>query len=250
MTGSLHRRLRLRLLVSVAIASMVGSCGVRAQEGISKSDPSRHPWEIGALVQGGKGVTDNRNDFTFMMAGVHAGKVLTGDFGPKLLRGDFEYAAELFPFWQSYTPRFDRYACRLASTGTGPGSNVVCFGPYRTGGTYTGVSLTPIILRWNFAGTARVTPWVQGAGGLLWTNHKYPAFGTTVPSLENDGPDANTSVWNFTPQFGIGLHYFVSQRRSVDLGANAVHISSASLGDRNPGVNASVQFNLGYTWWR
>jgi lipid A 3-O-deacylase len=31
--------------------------------------------------------------------------------------------------------------------------------------------------------------------------------------------------------------------------ANAVHISSASLGDKNPGVNASVQFQIGYTWW-
>ena len=32
--------------------------------------------------------------------------------------------------------------------------------------------------------------------------------------------------------------------------ANAVHISSASLGDKNPGVNASVQFQIGYAWWR
>jgi len=29
-----------------------------------------------------------------------------------------------------------------------------------------------------------------------------------------------------------------------------VHISSASLGDRNPGVNASVQVQLGYTFWK
>jgi hypothetical protein len=29
-----------------------------------------------------------------------------------------------------------------------------------------------------------------------------------------------------------------------------VHISSASLGDRNPGVNASIQVQVGYTIWK
>jgi hypothetical protein len=57
-------------------------------------------------------------------------------------------------------------------------------------------------------------------------------------------------VWNFTPQGGVGVHWFVKPRRSIDFSANAVHISSASLGDRNPGVNASVQFSMGYSWWK
>jgi hypothetical protein len=34
------------------------------------------------------------------------------------------------------------------------------------------------------------------------------------------------------------------------VGINAVHISSASLGDRNPGVNASIQVQVGYTLWK
>jgi len=61
---------------------------------------------------------------------------------------------------------------------------------------------------------------------------------------------SNTSVWNFAPQFGIGVHYFTRPNRSIDFGANAVHISSASLGDKNPGVNAGVQFTAGYSWWK
>jgi hypothetical protein len=94
-------------------------------------------------------------------------------------------------------------------------------------------------------------PWIQGAGGLIWTNHKYPAFGNTDPTNPAEtGPSANTSVWNFTPQFGVGTHYFIKPRRSIDVSANAVHISSASLGDKNPGVNASVQFSIGYSWWK
>ena len=42
----------------------------------------------------------------------------------------------------------------------------------------------------------------------------------------------------------------LSRKRSIDLGVNGVHISSASLGDRNPGVNASIQVQVGYTFWK
>jgi hypothetical protein len=142
----------------------------------------------------------------------------------------------------------------------GPGGvqQASCSAPFTVGGTFTGASITPIILRWNFAGTRRWAPWVQGAGGLLWTDHKYPAFGgppistggVTNSTLGDNGPNDDTSVWNFTPQFGVGAHYFVSGKRSIDFGANAIHISSASLGDKNPGVNASVQFTVGYSWWK
>lgn len=205
------------------------------------------PWDLGVLAQGGVGATENRNSFRFLMAGVHAGKVLTAPAGPGLLRGQFEYAVELFPFWQSYTPTLSREQCNNLPNDP---FAVICSAPYKVGGTYSGASFTPAVLRWNFDGTRRFIPWVQGAGGLLWTNHKYPAFGGAPYTLQNDSPSADTSVWNFTPQFGVGLHWFIRPRRSIDFGANAIHISSASLGDRNPGVNASVQFTAGYSWWK
>ncbi|HEX3572280.1 MAG TPA: acyloxyacyl hydrolase, partial [Acidobacteriaceae bacterium] len=197
--------------------------------------------------------------FRFFMAGLHAGKVLTNNFGPGSLRGNFEYAVELYPFWQSYTPITTRQNCVAITGAVFAGSvQASCSAPFHVGGTYTGVSLTPIILRWNFAGSEHWTPWLQGAGGVIWTNHKYPPFGgppvstggVSLTPLGNNGPGSDTSVWNFTPQFGIGVHYFTRPNRSIDLGANAVHISSASLGDKNPGVNASVQFTAGYTWWK
>ena len=207
---------------------------------------AHHPYEYGALVQGGNGVTDGRDGFHFLSAGVHAGRVLTNNMGSGLLRGNFEYAVELFPYWQSFTPQFQKVNCTQA-VGT---AILSCSKPYTVGGTYTGVSVTPIILRWNFARHGRFTPWVQAAGGVLWTNHKYPAYGDTTASIPTNGPNGDASVWNFTPQGGVGFHYFTHPNRSVDFSANAVHISSASLGDRNPGVNASVQFTLGYTWWK
>jgi hypothetical protein len=199
------------------------------------------PLEFGVLVQSGVGLTEDRNSFKFLMAGVHAGKVLTYNHFSGPLRGNFEYAVEVFPFWQSYTPKFQRANCT---------AGLSCSPLYTVGGTYSGVSITPIILRWNFAGTRRISPWIQGAGGVIWTNHKYPAFGGQPLSLSNDGPNTDASVWNFTPQGGVGFHYFLRPRRSIDFSANAVHISSASLGDKNPGVNASVQFTIGYTWWK
>jgi hypothetical protein len=204
------------------------------------------PWEFGVLAQGGVGLTEDRDSFRFFMAGAHLGKVLTPEWGRGLLKGDFEYAVEVFPLWQSYTPTFQRANCVAI-----PNSTLINCSPFfKSGGTYTGASITPIILRWNFTSGHRLVPWVQGAGGLVWTNHKYPGFGSPILDLANDGPGTDASVWNFTPQFGVGMHYFVRPRRSIDFGANAVHVSSASLGDKNPGVNASVQFNLGYTWWK
>ncbi len=198
------------------------------------------PWEWGPFFNGGFGIGGDRSSYHFLSAGVHVGKVLSDPVGPKLMRGQFEYAAEVMPWWQGYAPPFQRYTVTETSA-----DSFAVTGPYRTGGAYNGASITPIILRWNLTGGRRVLPFVQGAGGLVWTNHKFPPVGPYQPP----GHQA-TSVWNFTPQFGVGLHYFLKPNRSITFGANAVHISNASLGDANPGVNASVQFLIGYTWWK
>ena len=223
----------------------------RAQEMVPGENPLasasvRQPLETGVIVQGGTGLTDSRDAFKFLMAGVHGSRVLTKNYGPGALRGDLEYGVEVFPLWQSYTPTFQRVSC-TSNRDTGV---ITCSQPYNVGGTFTGVSVTPIIVRWNFARGGRITPWVQAAGGVLWTNHKYPAYGSTAANVTINGPNGDASVWNFTPQGGVGLHYFTRSNRSVDISANGIHISSASLGDRNPGVNASVQFSVGYTWWK
>ena len=178
------------------------------------------------------------------MAGLHAGRILTDNIGSGFLRGNFEYAVEVFPYWQSFTPKFQRVSC------VQPGAVITCSAPYTVGGTFTGASVTPIILRWNFARHGKFTPWFQGAGGVLWTNHKYPAYGDTTVNLTTNGPNGDASVWNFTPQAGVGLHYFTRPNRSVDFSLMGIHISSASLGDRHPGVNASIQASVGYSWWK
>ncbi len=200
-------------------------------------------WEYGVFVQGGNGLED-RTAYHFFSAGVQAGRILTDDYTS--LKANFEYGVEVLPLWQSYTPKFQKLNC--VATGT---TTTSCSGPTNTGGTYRGVSIVPIKLRINMNHGGKIQPWIQGAGGLIYTTRKYPPIGNTNPlDLSQNGPNADTSVWNFDPQFGVGMHYFPKPRRSLDFSANGVHISSASLGDKNPGVNTGVQFTLGYTWWK
>lgn len=197
---------------------------------------SNRLWEFGPFLNGGKGIGD-RSDFYFFSTGFQVGKALTPvvKLGP--LSGQFELNGNIMPLWQAYTPA--------------PHTTVVTSGDNHYtaqvgGGTFTGFSVTPVVFRWNFATPSRrFTPWIQAAGGVIYTTHKFPP-NILVPK----GDPGGTSVFNFSPQGGIGFHYFTKPRRSVDFSLNAIHISSASLGDRNPGVNASLQFQLGYTWWK
>lgn len=185
---------------------------------------SNRSWEYGPFANWGTGVGE-RSDFKFAYAGAQLAKVITPVAHAGFFSGQFEYGGNIAPFWQAYTPA--------------PRGLV-------GGGTFTGISLTPVILRWNFlTRSPRIQPWFQAAGGLLYTTHKFPPDVLVV-----HGNPGGTSVWNFEPQGGVGIHYFLRSRRSIDLGVNAVHISSASLGDRNPGVNASIQIQVGYTFWR
>ena len=228
-------------LLTLAISDLQFSRLAAGQAAKAADDPvaevrDARSWEIGPFVDWGKGV-GNRSDFTFFSTGVELGKPLTGVLHASMFSGQFELAGNIMPFWQAYTP-----APHLQNFGSAGQTFLAPIG----GGTYTGVSLTPVILRWNFlTHSRRVQPWFQGAGGLIYTTHKFPPD-VLVPH----GTPGGTSIWNFSPQGGVGLRYFLRSRRSIDLGVNAVHISSASLGDRNPGINASIQVQVGYTFWK
>jgi lipid A 3-O-deacylase len=204
-------------------------------------------WEFGPFVNGGVGL-GNRDNYGFFSLGVEGGKVITPVIKAGIFSGQFQFAANIMPLWQAYTPPPNPNATFIYPCSTG-----TCYfvGP-EGGGTFTGLSLTPVILRWNFRAhpgrlrpSWRFQPWIQAAGGLIYTTHKFPP-----DLLVPHGTPGGTSVFNFTPQGGGGFHIFTSPKRSIDLGVNAVHISSASLGDKNPGVNASIQIQVGYTFWK
>jgi hypothetical protein len=193
-------------------------------------------WELGPFANWGTGV-GNRSDYKFFWAGVQLAKPLSPVIHAGIFSGQFVFGGNIMPLWQAYTPPPHE------QTFFYPGGYYVA---PEGGGTFRGVSLTPVIFRWNFlTKSRRIQPWFQAAGGLVYTTHKFPPD-QEVPQ----GTPGGTSVWNFSPQGGVGVHYFIRDKRSIDLGVNGVHISSASLGDRNPGVNASVQIQVDYTFWK
>ena len=201
-------------------------------------------WEMGPFLNWGTGVGD-RSDYKFFWGGFELGKVLTPVLHAGIFSGQFQFAGNIMPLWQAYTPPPHEQAYPCEESPTGP--IVTCLLPFG-GGMFHGVSLTPVIFRWNFlTKSRRIQPWFQAAGALIYTTHEFPP---NVMSNKSLGLDGSTSVWNFGPQGGLGVHWFLRPKRSIDLGVNAVHISSASLGDRNPGVNASIQIQAGYTFWK
>jgi lipid A 3-O-deacylase len=194
-------------------------------------------WEYGPFVQVGTGL-GVRFGYYFFAPGFQVGRNVTPLIHAGPLTGRFELGANIMPLWQAYTP--SPYTKVVTSSdGTQTTENI-------GGGTYTGVSVTPVVFRWNFATRSpRFTPYFNAAAGVVYTTHKFP------PDVEvPQGTPGGTSVFNFRSGGGFGFHYFIRPRRSIDIGGEGEHISSASLGDRNPGVNASLQIQIGYSWWK
>lgn len=239
-----------------AIAQSPAATGQAAKSPTAQADTAVNPvaevrqarsWEYGPFVNYGVGIGD-RSSYKFLSGGFQVGKAMTPVLHAGPLSGQFELSGNIMPLWQAYTPsaHMKEYVCN--ENGVLTACNLLV-----GGGTFRGVSITPAIFRWNFlTKSRRIQPWFQGAGGLIYTTHKFPPNFMSTQTIDNQTVyfDGGTSVWNFTPQGGVGLHYFTRSKRSIDLGINAVHISSASLGDKNPGVNASIQFQVGYTFWK
>ena len=228
-----------KFLLLVVVALCAGASALAQDSKHGDDSPvsqvrNERGWEFGPFANFGNGIGGDRSQYRFFAIGGQAGKVLTRPLHVGILSGQFEYGVNFMPFWQAYTPApHEQTFVYQGQTYTFPVG----------GGTFTGASLTPVIFRWNFlTRSSRIQPWFQGAGGLIYTTHKFPP-----DILEPHGTPGGTSVWNFSPQGGIGIHYFTAPKRSIDFGVNAVHISSASLGDHNPGVNALWQVQVGYS---
>lgn len=225
---------------SFLTAAAPGQTGAAEADAPAKATLGARGWEYGPVFQGGEGV-GARYGFTFTSAGFELGKVITGEHLPGFARGQFEFVGQLLPYWQAFTPP----PHLGTATATDPATGLQYTYTYPIGGgTYTGVELMPVVLRWDFKPHRKFAPWFQAAGGLIYTTHKFPP-----DALVPHGTPGGTSVFNFSPQGGIGLQYFIRPGRSIYVLGSGVHISSASLGDRNPGVNASVQFQIGYSFW-
>lgn len=195
-------------------------------------------WTIGLFGSGGfspyhtlHGDFHYREALDVYDAGVSVGRVVSNPFGRGWLKGKPQFRGEFAPFWYARIPRQE-----VTSIPASPYHEVITIGPYG----YHGIGITPLLFRWTLSRPDRIRPYGQLGGGLLWTATKFP---------QSEGRLVTSNV-NFTPQLELGVQIPTRSRRSLDVSARAVHISSAGLGVSNPGVNVNVQLHVGYSWSR
>jgi len=94
--------------------------------------------------------------------------------------------------------------------------------------------IDPFIAKWNFTAGRTVAPYVAAVGGVVFS-----------PS---NLPPGDTSQVNFTSGAELGAQWFHNSKNSIDFAVKIYHLSNASIGNKNPGINGAVQFTVGYTW--
>lgn len=166
--------------------------------------------EWGIFAGGGTGF-GKRSNTQMLFAGGRFGYVLTPDIFKGRMRGNVEYVFDALPVFAVFQPQ-----------------------------NAFGAGFNPMILKYNFTSGKRMIPFIEAGGGVLFTNHDVPA---------------NTNHVNFTPQGGFGIHFLRGNKqgspdRAITFTTKYMHISNAGLDSRNSGINASVQFVLGYTWFK
>ena len=95
-------------------------------------------------------------------------------------------------------------------------------------------AINPFIAKWNFTAGKTVAPYIAAVGGVVFS-----------PS---NLPPGDTSQVNFTSGAELGAQWFHNSKNSIDFAVKIYHLSNASIGNQNPGINGAVQFTVGYTW--
>lgn len=160
--------------------------------------------EVGLWVGGGHSVPGGTKGTSIMDAGLRYGWVLTDPHLPGFLRGSFEYAVDAVPMYLVI----------------------------KNGTTY-GAGFDPLVLKWNFVGNHKVVPFIELAGGTLFSTHEVPT---------------GTSSVNFRSGAALGMH-LLGKKWAPTLAVRYEHISNAGLASPNPGIN-TVQVQLAITSFR
>ena len=200
-------------------------------------------WEYGPFINWGSGLGD-RSDYKFLSAGFELSKILTPVVHARFLSGQFQYGGNIMPLWQAYTPpphTVEIHLCEFIGAAVFLPLGVRWRNVLRSQPDTGDLSL-------EFLDKITKVSAVDSGGRRIDLHDSQVS--AQLHERCSAGNRWGTSVWNFSPQGGGGIHYFFRDKRSIDLNVNGVHISSASLGDRNPGVNASVQVQVGYTFWK
>ena len=166
----------------------------------SQTRPEDGGRELQLWSGGGHSVSGGTSKTGVWNIGLRYGWILTRPYGPGFLKGRFEYAVDAVPLFMVFQPANTAY----------------------------GVALNPLNLKWNFATRGSVVPYIELAGGTLFTSEEVPL---------------GTSKVNFTSGAALGT-YFLGNKRNWSLEIRYMHISNSGLTSPNPGVN-TVQVRLG-----
>jgi len=96
-------------------------------------------------------------------------------------------------------------------------------------------AIDPFVAKWNFTGPCKMAPYVAAVGGVVFSTKNLPP--------------GDTSTVNFTSGLELGDQIFRRDRRSLNLAVKIYHLSNASLGNKNPGINGAVQGTIGFSWF-
>jgi len=106
---------------------------------------------------------------------------------------------------------------------------------FQPANTAYGIGFNALGLKWNFERRGRFSPYLELGGGVIFTNH-------AVPTYTNDV--------NFTPSAAFGTH-ILGEKYNWSVEGRYLHISSAGLGNLNPGLNTfQVRLGVGRFWKR
>ncbi len=209
-------RLTFQFLAALLLASTISISAQQVAQGLSlndhdRSDAINRTWQFGGFVMGGfppyYEVHTNpyhyREEAQFYSAAFEAGRMITALHGNGFLRGRGEAVVEVIPFWIERRPAQE---VTLYSSSNPP------FPGGLSAFITHGVSVTPLLFRWNFMKRESVwsVPFFQLGSGLLWTSQSFPQS-----TAETGG---NTSRINFTPQVDFGESIFTRKRQSLNVG--------------------------------
>jgi opacity protein-like surface antigen len=96
----------------------------------------------------------------------------------------------------------------------------------RGSSTIYGAGASPLGFKVNFGQQSWIKPFVGASVGFLY--------------FEDEVPVPGSSRFNFTPEIGLGLQFFLTPKRAVTVGYKYHHISNAGNARRNPGLDSNV----------
>jgi len=98
-----------------------------------------------------------------------------------------------------------------------------------------GEGISPVGFQWNFRPKHRMQPILMGHGGYMYSTRAIPIEGA--------------GSFNFTFDFGGGVEWFQSTKRSWRAEYRYHHISNDDTANQNPGIDNGV-FQLSYVFGR